>query len=120
MIGFVSNDVAPLASGIDNFCLLMEKRGNPPYAYEFARVVPGDDAGAFHSGELWYVFNTLGRSWRHMSNADFALSERMVDNWTNFAKYGNPNGKGRQVWKPFTKRNYHFYKFDIRSSNNGS
>ena len=114
MIGFVSNDVAPLAQGIDTFCLLMEKHGNTAYAYEFAHEVPGDDAGAFHSGELWYVFGTVARSWRPMSKADIDLSNRMVDCWTNFAKFGNPNSPGTEVWKPFANANQQFYKFDTR------
>jgi len=113
MIGYVSNDVARLTRGIDKFCLINEEMGNKAYAYEFAREVPGDDAGAFHSGELWYIFNTLGRSWRPFSRADSLLSEKMVDCWTNFAKSGNPNGKGEQVWKPFTKNNRQIFVFNI-------
>ena len=113
MIGYVSNDVARLAKGIDKFCLFNEEMGNNAYAYEFARAVPGDDAGAFHSGELWYIFNTLGRSWRPITKADYTLSEKMVDCWTNFAKYGNPNGKDEQFWKPFTRNNRQIYVFNI-------
>lgn len=114
MTGYVSNDVARLAKGIDKFCLLNEEQGNPDaYAYEFARELPGDDAGAFHSGELWYIFNTLGRSWRPMTDADYALSEKMVDCWTNFAKTGNPDSKGQYGWKPFKKDNRQIYVFDI-------
>ena len=48
------------------------------------------------------MFNTLGRSWRPFTPADFDLSERMMDYWTNFAKYGNPNGPTQGSWKPFT------------------
>lgn len=70
----------------------------------FDRKLPGDDAGAFHSAELWYMFNTLGRSWRPMEEHDFELSEEMMDYWTNFAKYGNPNGKDVEgEWKPYTR-----------------
>lgn len=114
LTGYVSNDVARLAKGIDKFCLLNEEQGNPnAYAYEFARELPGDDAGAFHSGELWYIFNTLGRSWRPMTDADYALSEKMVDCWTNFARTGNPDSSGQYGWKPFTKDNQQIYVFDI-------
>ena len=78
----------------------------PSYVYFFDRKLPGDDAGAFHSAELWYMFNTLGRSWRPMEEHDFDLSLKMVDYWTNFAKYGNPNGKDVDgEWKPYTRSN---------------
>jgi len=78
----------------------------PAYVYFFDRKLPGDDAGAFHSAELWYMFHTLGRSWRPMEEHDFALSEEMMDFWTNFTKYGNPNGKDVDgEWKPYTRSN---------------
>ena len=41
-----------------------------------------------------------------MEEHDFALSEKMVDYWTNFVKYGNPNGKDADGgWKPYTRSN---------------
>lgn len=113
MIGSVGNDVAFLAKGIDEFCLLNEQQGNTAYAYQFTRELPGDDAGPFHSGELWYIFRTLDQSWRPVTKADYALSEKMVDRWTNFAKFGDPNSKNDEVWKPFTKENKQVYTFDI-------
>ena len=29
----------------------------------------------------------------------------MVTYWTNFAKYGDPNGKGEPTWPAFSKQN---------------
>ena len=63
---------------------------HPVYQYFFGRALPGDDAGSFHSAELWYVFGTLGRCWRPMTEGDFDLSRRMVKAWTSFMKTGNP------------------------------
>jgi len=37
----------------------------------------------------------------------------MATYWTNFAKYGHPNGKGVPEWKPFSSENpvvMHFNK----------
>ena len=73
----------------------------PAYVYEFVRDLPGDDAGAFHSSELWYTFGTLGRAWRPFTPADQALSDRMLDYWTNFMKTGDPNGAALPEWKPW-------------------
>lgn len=35
-----------------------------PYYYRFDVAMPGDDAGAFHSSELWFSFGTLATCWR--------------------------------------------------------
>lgn len=67
-----------------------EKGTTPVYQYFFRRALPGDDAGSFHSAELWYVFGTLKRCWRPMTEADEALSCRMVSAWTSFMKTGTP------------------------------
>jgi len=54
---------------------------------------------AFHSDELEYVFGTLdvrrGATWRP---EDRTLSEQMAGYWTNFARTGDPNGKGLPRW----------------------
>ena len=75
----------------------------PVYVYHFDRALPGDTAGAFHSAEMWYTFHTLKRSWRPFTQADYELSDRMVTYWTNFIKYGSPDGD--QTWKPCTRKN---------------
>lgn len=91
----------PLYTGCLEFCKKLAEAGRAPaWAYYFTRALPGDNAGAFHSSELWYMFGTLKRCWRPMSEADHALSERMLDYWTNFMKYGNPNGENGGDWKP--------------------
>lgn len=75
---------------------------NPSYVYYFKRRLPGDDSGAFHSSELWYMFGTLDRCWRPFTAEDKALSDKMVDYWCNFIRSGNPNGCGLDEWKPWT------------------
>ena len=75
----------------------------PSYTWLFDRRLPGDDRGAWHSSDLWYWFGTLGNSWRPMEEKDYSLSDRMTDYLTNFAKTGNPNGKGLPVWNPTNK-----------------
>ena len=69
------------------------------YLYYFKRKLPGDDAGAFHSSELWFVFETLSRAWRPFTEADHALAERMADSWCDFIKCGEPG------WPPYTEEN---------------
>lgn len=76
----------------------------PSYVYRFDRIPPGNDTetyqGAYHSAELWYVFETLSRSWRPFSESDHLLSSKMADYWCQFIKTGNPNGKGMREWHP--------------------
>lgn len=73
----------------------------PSWVYYFTRQLPGDDAGAFHSSELWYMFGTLDRCWRPSTGGDYKLSADMVDYWTNFMKTGDPNGDGLAEWRPY-------------------
>ena len=65
--------------------------GQKAYVYYFDRKMPGDDAGSFHSAELWYVFGSLEYCWRPLEKRDFELSKAMVTYWTNFFKTGDPN-----------------------------
>ena len=79
----------------------------PVYFYEFAADMPGDDAGAFHSSELWFVFETLGLAWRPFQGRHYDLARQICNYWTNFAKTGNPNGPDADgspmpVWEPYT------------------
>lgn len=75
----------------------------PAYLYYFNRKLPGDDAGAFHSSELWYEFHTLDRAWRPWEECDYKLEKAMSAYWANFAKSGDPNGEELPIWHPYTK-----------------
>lgn len=112
MIGCTKDDImsppdledktkAPLYTGSVAFSRKLEDLGRrPAYVYHFTRDLPGDEQGAWHSAELWYMMGTLDRCWRPWTEDDRALSARMLDYWTNFMKAGNPNGNGHPVWEP--------------------
>ncbi len=65
--------------------------------------------GAYHSGDLAFVFNNVGRFaaddnlW---TQDDALLADSMSTYWTNFAKYGNPNGANLPHW-PAYETKYH-------------
>jgi len=63
--------------------------------------------GSPHGMEIPYVFQHLDASNPMLRNtqitkADEDISEAMSTYWTNFAKYGDPNGKGVPVWPAFS------------------
>ena len=99
-------DAGMLARCDKEWCLRQEEISNPPaFCYEFKHQLPTEDSAetAFHSAELWYTMGTLGRCWRPMKEEDYALSEAMVTAWTNFIKYGDPNGESENKdWRPCT------------------
>lgn len=116
IIGYNKDDMGMMTTGLGQFCKLRVENGGKTYAYEFVRPLPGDTAGAFHSAELWYVFHTLGNSWRPFMEGDNVLSDYMVNTWTNFVKFGDPNGKDKEIWRPYTKENQQFMIFKLDDS----
>lgn len=116
MIGYTAGDGDRKAIEIDEFCASRNYyEGKPVYQYKFDRQMPGDDAGAFHSSELWYMFGTLDKCWRPLTRADKALSAEMLDAWTNFCKYGDPEGaEPSGSWPEFTKDNPYRKIFDVK------
>jgi len=121
MIGYTLNDMGSMAPGIAEFCLNREKLGGKAFAYEFARPLPTDGRGdvlkgAFHSSDLWYVFKSLKHCWRPWAAGDWNLSEVMLTAWSNFTKYGDPNGKNGGKWAPYTKDNTKFMLFKLDAS----
>lgn len=128
LIGYTSEDIMPdimHRAAVDWSLLLEDQARRPAYVYCFSRDLPGEDMpnpgagtfgdmkGAFHSAELWYMFGTLDRCWRPMTDADRALSARMVSYWTNFARTGNPNGEALPEWKQCTKAEPFIQKLDV-------
>ena len=73
----------------------------PTYLYFWDHALPGPDAGkygAFHTSEVPYVLNTLGKSDRAFTAADRKIADTLSSYWANFAKSGDPNGKGLPHW----------------------
>lgn len=91
-----------LRSAVD-WCAIHNEQGVNSYAYYFSHNLQGDKRGAFHSSELWYIFGTLDRCWRPMSETDFSISAKMIDSWASFIKSGNPGWKVCKKDNPYVE-----------------
>jgi para-nitrobenzyl esterase len=72
----------------------------PTYQYEF----DGGTAAHLpvHSAELSLIFGQLGD--QASDSRIVALSARMQEYWTNFAKAGDPNGAGLVPWPRYESK----------------
>lgn len=63
------------------------------------------DHGSPHGVDVAYVFQHLQASNPETTPSDLEISEAMATYWTNFAKYGHPNGEGVPEWPAFSDAN---------------
>lgn len=93
--------------GAQNYTLanVVSNQKKKVYVYRFTRKVPATgqyiNFGAFHTGEVPYMFNNLNFVNRPWVAVDFQLADTMSSYWVNFAASGNPNGKGLSSWSPY-------------------
>jgi para-nitrobenzyl esterase len=59
------------------------------------------DAGAFHAGEILYVFENLDAFPWLIDDADRALARLASSYWVNFVRSGDPNGPGLPHWPSY-------------------
>lgn len=103
------------------WAIIQSKWDNSPvYLYNFNRKVPATGEfvkyGAFHTGEVAYVFNNLKfLKNRPFTETDNALAELMSNYWVNFVKTGNPNGSSVPEWPKFDSNKNLVKVFDANS-----
>jgi len=86
---------------------LQSERGSSKVFYyyfdqhpEYPADSPKAGFGSPHGMEVEYVFeHVTGKP----SETDLAISDAMATYWTNFAKYGNPNGMSMPKWPAFSE-----------------
>ena len=82
------------------------------YWYWFSHAPPVPNGGylrAFHAAEIAYVFRNLGFPQRR--EVDDQLADTMSNYWVNFARTGDPNGKGLPKWAPYTREEESYLEF---------
>lgn len=87
---------------------LQAARGDAPaYLYyfdqnpSFPEGSPRHDHGSTHAQEIAYVFQRVDPNRPDALQSDSVISDAMATYWTNFAKYGHPNGQGLPEWPPY-------------------
>ncbi|HEY5040953.1 MAG TPA: carboxylesterase family protein [Verrucomicrobiae bacterium] len=61
--------------------------------------------GSPHGSEVAYVFEHLNSRSPQTTKTDLEISDAMSTCWVNFAKHGDPNGKGVPTWPVFSDSN---------------
>lgn len=88
------------------------KNSHVAYLYHFTRKPPSpkQTLDAFHASEIPFVFDN--QNLFPFSDADLPLTDAMADYWTNFAKTGNPNGRGLPQWPSYDPATDQWLKLD--------
>tara|TARA_R110000868_G_scaffold14075_7_gene65747 strand:+ start:8745 stop:10316 length:1572 start_codon:yes stop_codon:yes gene_type:complete len=91
---------------------LQSQKGNSKVYYyyfdqhpEYSEGSPKFGYGSPHGQEVAYVFQNLNQDNPDLSASDSSISEAMGTYWTNFTKYGNPNGDTLPEWPEFSEDN---------------
>jgi len=72
---------------------------------DFPADSPRFGYGSPHGQDVGFVFQHLNPNSQNATGTDQQISEAMATYWTNFAKYGHPNGNGVPDWPAFSDAN---------------
>jgi para-nitrobenzyl esterase len=92
-----------------SWATLQAKTGNSKVFYYYFDQHPDYPAnsprfgyGSGHGQDVAYVFQHLNTADTNTTTSDLRIADAKTTYWTNFAKYGDPNGKTVPAWPVFT------------------
>jgi para-nitrobenzyl esterase len=94
-------------------------KGAPAYMFQFGYVPAAQREraryGAGHGSDISFVFSTLNARWGggEATTEEKELARIMNTYWTNFAKTGNPNGKGVPIWPMYNTQKEEILDVDL-------
>ncbi len=91
---------------------LQKQTGKSKVFFYYFDQHPENSEGSPHGQEVAYVFENLNPQSPRVTENDLEISDAMSTYWTNFAKYGDPNGDGVPVWPEFTMDNQELMYFN--------
>ncbi|MFM2484473.1 carboxylesterase/lipase family protein [Celerinatantimonas yamalensis] len=98
------------------------KQHVPVWEYRFGYVAKSRQdqwPGAVHASEIPYVFNTLNATYADKVTAsDQQMATLIHQYWVNFAKTGNPNGKGLANWPQYSLKKDQLMWFSPKGAEN--
>ncbi len=115
--------------GMREWADLHTRSQSPTYLYHLEHVPPAfrlydpdnpdlrlangpRSVGAYHSGDLAFVFDNMHLVGHDWNDADRQTATLMADYWTTFARTGNPNGGSRPEWPRYGPVNRGTLVFD--------
>lgn len=91
---------------------LHSKAGGKTFVYQWRIPTGSDDAGAFHTAEMMFVFGNPVDNYKYQSRRfNPALLKKIQRMWINFAKNGNPSIDDLN-WPTFDEANQKVVAFD--------
>jgi para-nitrobenzyl esterase len=130
--GFAQREIGTdlfMAYGMRDWAAHMQRQDMPTFLYFMEHVPPAfqiylanepnlnlpegpRSAGAYHSGDLVYVFDNLDRFAVDWTEEDRNIAKAMSGYWTQFAKTGNPNRSDLPRWPQYQSSQHQTLRLD--------